>query len=199
MTNISPGDWLEKNVANSFRHMFFQVPFLKIDLEKVSETVKGLVEENAHTEKKREECWKQLHFLRLSCFPIQQGHDIWQIPMAIYSFLSSASDILQRPDWFWWTLQVEILKRKNFLAFLQPSTTSAYSSALILLTFIPLFFFTLLGKKKKRFFSSSIRPYSPAKDMEGYRKKITIRETGVELRPVFYLSPWWSSPCGVAK
>ena len=52
MTNISPGDWLEKNVANSFRHMFFQVPFLKIDLEKVSETVKGLVEGNAHTEKK---------------------------------------------------------------------------------------------------------------------------------------------------
>ena len=141
MTNISPGDWLEKNVANSFRHMFFQVPFLKIDLEKVSETVKGLVEGNAHTEKKREECWKQLHFLRLSCFPIQQGHDIWQIPMAIYSFLSSASDILQRPDWFWWTLQVEILKRKNFLAFLQPSTTSAYSSAFILLTFIPLFFY----------------------------------------------------------
>ena len=197
MTNISPGDWLEKNVANSFRHMFFQVPFLKIDLEKVSETVKGLVEENAHTEKKREECWKQLHFLRLSCFPIQQGHDIWQIPMAIYSFLSSASDILQRPDWFWWTLQVEILKRKNFLAFYsrrQPVRTVA------LLFYWPLspFFFTLLGKKK-RFFSSSIRPYSPAKDMEGYRKKITIRETGVELRPVFYLSPWWSSPCGVAK
>ena len=141
MTNISSGDRLEKNVANSFRHMFFQVLFLKIDLEKSIRNCKRFGRRERAHRKKRAECWKQLHFLRLSCFPIQQGHDIWQIPMAIYSFLSSASDILQRPDWFWWTLQVEILKRKNFLAFLQPSTTSAYSSALILLTFIPLFFY----------------------------------------------------------
>ena len=141
MTNISPGDWLEKNVANSFRHMFFQVPFLKIDLEKSIRNCKRFGRRERAHRKKKGRMLKTTSFSPVKLFSHSTRPWYMTDPDGYILISVLCKWHFTAPGLILMDIASGNSETEEFFGFLQPSTTSAYSSAIILLTFITLFFY----------------------------------------------------------